>query len=220
MSVTLKPAFLFDLDGTLADTLPDIAATTNHVRELHGLSPVDMATVRTYIGDGAKALIRRALAECTPAQEQTEAFLADAFAAYVEHHRSHCTVHAKLYPGAREHLQQLRAAGHPIAVVTNKPERFAIPLVQHLGLDAFTSVVVGGDTLPTKKPDPAMLVHALLQLQVEAPNATMVGDGLQDVAAGKALGLRTIGCLFGYGKQDALRAAAPDQLWTAFAVAE
>lgn len=220
MFVTLKPAFLFDLDGTLADTLPDITATTNHVRQLHGLTPVDEKTVRSYIGDGAKALIRRALRELESDRELTEEFVATTFAAYVDHHRDQCTVHAQLYPGAREHLQQLRADGHPIAVVTNKPERFAVPLVQHLGLDAFTSVVVGGDTLPTKKPDPAMLVHALQQLHVDAPNATMVGDGLQDVAAGKALNLRTIGCLFGYGKQDALRAAGPDVLWSAFAVAE
>ncbi|HIE70418.1 MAG TPA: HAD family hydrolase, partial [Planctomycetes bacterium] len=153
--VTPKRAFLFDLDGTLADTLPDIAATTNHVRQSHGLSPVDTTTVRTYIGDGAKALLRRALAELSPNEGLHEALLEEAFAAYIEHHRAQCTVHVQLYPGVQSHLILLREAGHGIAVVTNKPEQFAIPVARHLGLDQFTSVIIGGDTLPTKKPDPA-----------------------------------------------------------------
>jgi len=215
--VTAKRAFLFDLDGTLADTLPDIAATTNHVRHIHALSAVDTATVRTYIGDGAKTLLRRALAELAPNEELHKALLEAAFTAYVEHHRVQCTVHAQLYPGVREYLSGLRQSGHGIAIVSNKPEQFAIPLARHLGLDAFASVIIGGDTLPTKKPDPAMLGHALEQLGCSEIGATMGGDGLQDLRAGKALGLRTIACLFGYGDPDALRAEGADEYWSAFA---
>ena len=217
MSVTPSPAFLFDLDGTLVDTLPDIAATTNHVRQLHGLSPIDIATVRTYIGDGAKTLLRRALAEITPRQELAQAVVEDAFAAYVEHHRGQCTVHAQLFPGVYEHLGELHERGCKVAVVTNKPEQFAIPLARHLDLDAFTSVIIGGDTLATRKPDPAMLAHALEQLGSMPKSATMVGDGLQDLRAGKALGLRTIACLFGYGDPELLRAEGADEFWGAFA---
>lgn len=215
--VTPKRAFLFDLDGTLADTLPDIAATTNHIRQSYGLSPVDTTTVRTYIGDGPKALLRRALAELSPNEGLHEALLEEAFAAYIEHHRAQCTVHVQLYPGVQSHLILLREAGHGIAVVTNKLEQFAIPVARHLGLDQFTSVIIGGDTLPTKKPDPAMLAHALEQLACRANAATMVGDGLQDLRAGKALGLRTIGCLFGYGNAQALRSEGADEFWRAFA---
>ena len=211
--MTSKPAFLFDLDGTLADTLPDLAASTNYVREQNGLAAVDDATVRSYIGDGARTLLQRALAEHEPDAQAIEA----AFATYIEHHRAQCTVHTRLFPGAHEHLEQLRQAGHAIAVVTNKPEQFAVPVVKFLGLDAFTSIIVGGDTLPTKKPDPAMLRYALEQLGSSSDGATMVGDGLQDVRSGKRLGVRTIACLFGYGDPAALRAEGADVFWQAFA---
>lgn len=210
------PAFLFDLDGTLADTLPDLAASTNYVRERNGLNVVDEATVRTYIGDGARALLRRALAELRPDNAAIEA----AFATYTEHHRTQCTKLAKLFPGALEYLSGLREQGHAIAVVTNKPEQFAIPVVRHLELDQFASAVIGGDTLPTKKPDPAMLKHALKMLGSTTEQATMIGDGLQDLRAGKALGIRTIGCLFGYGCPEALRSEGADVFWHKFAEAE
>jgi phosphoglycolate phosphatase len=214
--VTAKPAFLFDLDGTLADTLPDLAASTNHVRAMHGLAAVADATVRSYIGDGAKALVQRALAELAP----NPATIETAFASYLEHHVDQCTMHARLFDGVAAYLQQLRQLGHAIAVVTNKPERFAVPVARHLGLMEFTNVIVGGDTLPTKKPDPAMLRHALEQLATPATGATMVGDGLQDLRPAKHLGLRTIACLFGYGDPAALRQEGADIFWTAFAKPE
>jgi len=211
--VNPAPAFLFDLDGTLADTLPDLAASTNHVRQQHDLAPVDLATVRSYIGDGARTLLRRALAERDP----DEALLDRAFAMYAEHHEAQCTKDSRLFVGAYDHLVELRERGHGIAVVTNKPERFALPVVRFLGLDAFSDVVVGGDTLPTKKPDPAMLQLALDRLGAPVEGATMVGDGLQDLRAGKALGMRTIGCLFGYGDPEKLRAEGADAFWQGFA---
>ena len=215
--MTLKPAILFDLDGTLADTLPDLAASTNHVRQLHGLDAVELAIVRTFIGDGIRSLLRRALAEIQADEATTEA----AFLSYSEHHREQCTRHARLFPGVPEHLEQLRQAGHPIAVVTNKPEQFAVPVARHLGLHDFTSVIVGGDTLPTKKPDPAMLRHALEQLGCatgadQLERVTMVGDGLQDLRSGKRLGARTTACLFGYGDAQALRTEGADVFWQAF----
>lgn len=212
MRVTAALAFLFDLDGTLADTLPDLAASTNHVRGLYGLARVDVATVRGYIGDGARALLARALAEVGP----DDAEVARAYDRYVEHHLDQCTVQSRLFDGAAAYLEDLLRRGHPVAVVTNKPERFAVPVARALGLYAFTDVVVGGDTLPTRKPDPAMLRHALDRLGAPAAGATMVGDGLQDLRAGKALGARTIACLFGYGAPAALRAEGADAFWSAW----
>jgi len=212
--VTSKPAFLFDLDGTLADTLPDLAASTNYVREQNGLQAVSEATVRTYIGDGARTLLQRALAERNPDEQAID----KAFASYIEHHQAQCTMQTQLFPGAHAYLEQLRRSGHAIAVVTNKPEQFAVPVAKHLGLDEFTSVIVGGDTLPTRKPDPAMLRHALKQLGSSSDGATMVGDGLQDIRSGKRMGVRTIACLFGYGDPTALLAEGADEFWQAFAI--
>jgi phosphoglycolate phosphatase len=215
--VAPPPPFLFDLDGTLADTLADLAASANHVRDLHGLPPVPVATVRMFVGDGARTLLQRALEDVLPTDEAARQQALDAaFADYVAHHDAQCTVLARTFPGVREHLERLHAAGHPLAVVTNKPERFAVPIVRHLQLDDLLPVVIGGDTLPQKKPDPAPLHHALRQLGAAPNGGTMVGDGLQDLRAAKAGGLRTIACLFGYGDPAALRREGADGYWRAF----
>lgn len=218
-----RPApFLFDLDGTLADTLTDIAASTNHVRAAHGLPAVPVAAVRAFVGDGARTLLRRALADVLPADAASgERAIDAAFAGYVEHHTVQCLRTVRAFPGVREHLESLRAAGHGLAVVTNKPERFAVPIVRHLGLHDLLTVVVGGDTLPLRKPDPAPLALALARLGCGGEVAgTMVGDGVQDLRAGKALGLRTVACLFGYGDAAKLRAEGADAFWCAFGVVE
>lgn len=100
--------------------------------------------------------------------------------------------------------------------MTNKPERFAVPLCAHLGLGELVQVVLGGDSLPVKKPDPAPLHEALRRLGHRGPGATMVGDGVQDLRAGKAAGCSTIACLFGFGEPLKLRAEGADHYWRAF----
>lgn len=211
--VAAPPApFLFDLDGTLADTLADIAASTNHVRSLFGLPTIPVAAVRPLVGDGARQLLARALAERTP----TTADLDRALAGYLDHHAGACTATVVPFPGVDAGLRRLALAAHPLAVVTNKPERFARRIVDHLGWRALLPVVVGGDTLPVRKPDPEPLRHALRLLAVPPTGATMVGDGEQDIRAGKACGLRTIGCLYGYRPPEVLRAAAADAYWATF----
>jgi phosphoglycolate phosphatase len=218
--VTPQP-FLFDLDGTLADTLADIAASTNHVRAGFDLPPLPDAAVRAFVGDGARTLLRRALGERLPTDAgAAERALDDAFARYADHHDRQCTRTVQPFAGVADHLRTLAARGHALAVVTNKPLRFAVPIVQHLGLHDLLPVVVGGDSLPQRKPDPAPLLHALARLGAGATDATMVGDGVQDLRAGKAAGLRTIACLFGYGDPARLRAEGADTCWRAFGVAE
>jgi phosphoglycolate phosphatase len=211
--------FLFDLDGTIADTLADIAASTNHVRGRHGLPPLPDTAVRAFVGDGARTLLQRALADVLPPEPAArERAIDDAFAVYGAHHVHQCTMHVRLFPGVREHLAMLHERGHGLAMVTNKPERFAVAIVRHLGLSDLLRVVIGGDTLPQKKPDPAPLQHALRRLGSTQDTGTMVGDGVQDLRAAKALGLATIACLFGYGDPMRLRAERADRYWQAFGV--
>ena len=211
------PAFLFDLDGTLAHTLPDLQASTNHVRAVYGLPEAPLDVVRSFVGDGAHTLLRRALQPVLPTTTAAQAILLEAaFATYVAHHERQCTGKATLYPGVREHLRGLHERGHPLGVVTNKPERFTLPLLAHLGLTPLLGAIVGGDTLLQKKPDPAPVLHALRTLAAEVHTATMVGDGVQDLRAAKAAGVRTIACLFGYGDPVALRVEAAHVYWRAF----
>ncbi len=222
------PPFLFDLDGTLADTIGDIAASTNHVRTACGLVPLPLEGVRNCIGRGASTLLRRALPELGYGDEDLRWH--DLLKIYVAHHDLQCTETARLYPGVRTYLTALAERGHRMAVVTNKPERFAVVVVRHLGLAELLPVVVGGDTLPQKKPDPAPLFFALRQLGCPLPDSsdgrtapthvsgpgTMVGDGEADLHAGRAAGLRTIACLYGYGREPQLRELGADAYWTRF----
>jgi phosphoglycolate phosphatase len=205
--------WLFDLDGTLAETLGDITQSVNHVRARYELPALSADAVRAIVGDGARTLLRRALTVATP---PADAVVEQAFAEYCAHHETQCTATVRAYPGVPEFLARLRSEGHPRAVVTNKPERFARRIVTHLGLAELLPVVVGGDTLPHRKPDPAPLRAALRACGEELDRGTMVGDGEHDLRAGKALGLCTIACLYGYRSEAALRAVGADLYWRRF----
>lgn len=211
---------LFDLDGTLADTLHDIGASANHVRALHGLPAASYDELRSFVGDGARTLLRRALAPVVPsANAAAEAFLDAAFGHYASHHQQQCTQTVRLFPGVREFLCKQQASGAKMAVVTNKPERFALPVIQHLGLAQLLPVVIGGDTALARKPDPAPLQLALERLGAAGAtrgSATMIGDSVVDLRAGKLLGMRTIACLFGFSAPSALHAEGADEYWQQF----
>lgn len=209
------PPMLFDLDGTLADTLPDIANSANHVRGRSGLPPLPAAAVRGMIGEGAMVLLHRALGELqVPADDA--AFWARARQLYLEHQQQHCTRQVQLYPGVRAGLERFAAAGHAMAVVTNKPFALATAIVRHFDLDALLPVVIGGDTLAVHKPDPAPLRLALARLDAGTTAGVMVGDGVPDLRAGRAAGLSTIACLYGYGDAAALRGIGADRYWSRF----
>lgn len=209
------PPLLFDLDGTLVHSLPDIAASANHVRGHHGLEPVPEATVRTWVGDGARTLLERALAELPDPPD-----LDASYRVYAEHHEVQCTGLVAPFPGVTECLQRWRATGHPLAVVTNKPERFAQRVLAHLGMDSWFGAVVGGDSTAERKPSPLPLQRALEILGTSSDGALMVGDGVQDLRAGQALGIRTAAVLFGYWDEAPLRAAGADEYWPRFGAAE
>lgn len=213
-STSARPAaVLLDLDGTLVDSLDDIAATVNHLREIAGLGTLDREGVRGMLGDGAQKLCERALAGSPRGLG-----VADVWEAYDAHHREQCTRHVRLYDGVRDWLENTRAQGTKLAVVTNKPEAFARRIVEHLDIAAFFDTVVGGDTTSERKPSPLPLLTALDTLGIAAADATMIGDGEQDIRAGKAAGCRTVGVLFGFRDAALVRAEAPDALWSAFGV--
>lgn len=183
---------MFDLDGTLLDTAPDFVHVLNHMRAERDDAPVTLAEVRPVVSRGASAMLKVAF----PAATDTELpALRDRFLALYANSLKRDTV---LFPGMDALLDALDASGRRWGIVTNKPGWLTGPLLAAFGLDVRAACVVSGDTLPTRKPDPAPLLHACALVSV-APAATVyVGDAENDIRAGRGGGLATALALFGY----------------------
>ena len=206
------PPLLLDLDGTLADTLEDIRASTNYVRSAYQLEPLPADAVRDLVGNGVLSLLKNALREAGPFAAVRER----AWSLYREHHGHQCVVHVRPYPGTREHLTRWHREGRPLAVVTNKPEAFASAILDHLELTPYLPVLIGGDTTPHKKPSPEPIWAALDRLGTPRQPAIMVGDSPTDMRAGRAAGLTTIAALYGFRTEDELRREGADIYWRSF----
>ncbi len=186
-------AVLFDLDGTLADTAPDMARTVNVMRERRGLVPVASEKVRPYVSQGARGMICAAF-EITTEHPDFRAMREE----FLEIYSDNLCIGTCLYPGMVEFLDQLESRGVRWGVVTNKFERLAQAVIAGLGLSTRTAVVVGGDTCARAKPFPDPLLFAASALEV-APAATLyVGDDVRDVQAARAAGMPVLVAGYGY----------------------
>lgn len=188
---------LFDLDGTLVDSAPDLQAAANAMLRELGRPPLAIEQIRRMIGDGAPKLVERALAAAGVPNEPLAPRL-DRFLAFYE---AEPTARTRVYPGVRETLDRLFRDGYRMAVCTNKPERATRLVLSDLGIDGPFAAVVGGDTLPVRKPDPRHLLGALRALGGTDPGAAvMVGDNENDAAAARGAGLRLILMRYGYAR--------------------
>lgn len=210
----LEPPLLFDLDGTLVDSLPDIAASTNHVRAEFDLAGLSNAEVQSMLGDGLSKLLERALPGRALDQRRRGERI------YRAHHGEQCTRFVRPFPGVESCLRQWHNDGIPMAVVTNKAGVFAERILDALGLRPYLPVLIDGESGTEKKPSPEPCVRALHALGTPARRGTMIGDSVQDLRAGKAAGLRTVAALFGYRDPVELRAEGADSYWVAFGVPE
>ncbi len=211
----------FDLDGTLVDSVPDLALAVDATLSELGLPAAGEARVRDWVGNGSLVLMERALQYATQASEAPEASSRDrisvdstllerAHAAFLEHYGRDPGAHTRLYPGAREALDALHDRGIPLALVTNKPHAFIAPLLEGLGLAEHFALCLGGDSLPEKKPDPAPLLHVAAHFRVPPAACLMVGDSRHDIAAGRAAGFRTLAVPYGYNHGEPVSASGPD----------
>ncbi|WP_417515753.1 phosphoglycolate phosphatase [Marinobacter sp.] len=204
---------LFDLDGTLVDSAPDLAAAVDRTLEQLGRKPAGIEQVRQWVGHGSPILMRRALAgraDWEPANAADDALFNDALTLFFNNYRQLNGLHAAVYPGVELCLETLRERGCRMAIVTNKPEQFVAPLLKQLGLERYFSLVVGGDTLSTKKPDPAPLLHAMETLQGSRGTTVMIGDSAADVSAAQAAGIPCVAVTYGYNFGRSVQALGAD----------
>ena len=185
-------AILFDLDGTLADTAPDLAAAVNYLRKVRGLEPTPYAILRPTASAGARGMIGAAFG-LTPADEGYETLRLEWFDRY----QSAMAVESTLFDGVPELLAALTAAGIAWGIVTNKPARFTDPLIPQIGL-AHAGCIVSGDTTPHPKPHPAPLLEGASRVGIAPEHCWYVGDDLRDIEAGRAAGMVTVACSWGY----------------------
>ena len=190
------PALLFDLDGTLADTKPDLHAAMNHVLTKNGLSEVPDDAITNMIGGGAREIIKRGLSENGVSWE--DAKLDAATEEFVLWYDQNIDANTKIYPNLRPVLNAAKAANIKMAVVTNKRESLSAKLLFRLGLHGYFDALVGGDTLPKRKPDPDTIELALERLGVPPQEAIMVGDSEADTGGAIAANVATICVSFGY----------------------
>ncbi|MBF0803461.1 MULTISPECIES: phosphoglycolate phosphatase [unclassified Neisseria] len=207
-------AVAFDLDGTLCDSVPDLAAAANATRQHMGLPPLPEHTVASYVGDGIASLVHRVLTDSRNGQAEPGRW-EQAFAFFIRYYREHLSVFTRPYPETEAGLALLRSLGIPLAVVTNKNEVLATELLQQLHLADYFSLILGGDSLPEKKPSPLPLLHAAEVLGTAPADMLMVGDSANDILSAKAAGCLSVGVTFGYGDMTQLSqnpATQPDWL--------
>jgi 2-phosphoglycolate phosphatase len=203
-----RPAVLFDLDGTLIDSAPDLAGAGNEMRLARGLAPLPYESFRPMVGSGARGMVGIAL-QIGPADLVYEA-LRDEF---LERYEARMTRETRIFEAMLPVLDRLDALGVPWGIVTNKATRFAEPLTRWLGLGDRAATLVCGDTTARAKPHPDPLLEAARRLGRDAASCLYVGDDLRDVQAGRAAGMGTVAAAWGYlGTGEAVEAWGADHI--------
>lgn len=194
---------IFDLDGTLVNTLDDITASVNYTLDRLGRPPLPSDTVRQYVGDGIEMLMTRSLGK---AAER----IADAVTIYREHHKQNLSVRSSLYPAVQETLEYFSSI--PLAVISNKTMEFVRPLLDDLGIGRYFSLIIGADFGLPLKPAPDSVQRIMAEFNVPKDQTLIVGDGTTDISAGKAAGALTCSVTYGFRSESELRKAGPDYI--------
>ena len=192
---------IFDLDGTLIDSLPDLVDATNHMRGGFGLSRLTSDAVRALVGQGVRSLVERALPGAPPLRVD------EGMSLFLGYNIAHITDKTRLYPGVVETLEALQGQGLALCVLSNKNVALCREVLSRLGIARFFQTVFGADSLPFRKPSPEPVLALLREFGVAAGECIMIGDSINDVAAGQGAGVVTAGCSYGYGDISELAGA-------------
>jgi len=209
MSIRKPKMILIDVDGTLVDSVPDLAYCVDELMTTLGREPHGEAKVRDWVGNGVERLCRRALVGQLEGEPSDEDF-ARAYPVFLELYADNTSKRSCLYPGVREGLDYLKSEGYPLGCVTNKAAQFTLPLLKDLGIYDEFGIVVSGDSLPVKKPDPGPLLHAAAHFGVSAEASLMLGDSQSDVKAARAAGFQIVCMSYGYNHGEDIRRYEPD----------
>ena len=219
MTVGIKQLLIFDFDGTLIDSVPDLADATNDMLTTLGKKTYPIETIRNWIGNGSRLLVERALVGKV---DVLEGELTVEEANHAEHlffeaYKNLSGSKTVAYPDVDSGLKKLKAAGFTLALVTNKPIRFVPKILRSFGWQDLFSEVLGGDSLSTKKPDPAPLLHVCKALNVTPEKAVMIGDSRNDILAGQNANMDTLGLSYGYNYGQDIRELNPTAAFDDFA---
>lgn len=200
---------LIDVDGTLVDSVPDLAYCVDEMMDQLGMPRRGEAAVRQWVGNGVERLTRRALINQLDG-EPDEALFEKAMPIFMDLYAENTSRRSCLYPGVEEGIAYLNQAGYRLGCVTNKAEQFTVPLLTDLGIIDNFEIVVSGDTLPKKKPDPMPLLHAAEAMGVTPEESMMLGDSMSDVKAARAAGFQIVCMSYGYNHGVDIRDSDPD----------
>ena len=192
-------AVVIDLDGTLLDTAPDLAEAANRMLAELKLPPIEEALLKTYIGNGVARLIKRVLTRDMNA-EPDAALFAKTRPVYEKHYAAVVSLNSRPYPGVVDGLKALKQAGYRLACITNKAEKFTLSLLKDAGLHDYFELILAGDTLPKKKPDPMPLMYACEKFGVAPDEMLLIGDSLNDTQAARAAGCYVFCVPYGYNR--------------------
>lgn len=205
-----KPAMvLIDVDGTLVDSVPDLAYCVDEMLKQLGMPLRGDARVRQWVGNGVERLVRRALINQLDG-EPDEALFIRALPIFEALYRDNTSKRSRLYPGVKSALDFLKTTDVRLGCVTNKAAQFTLPLLRDLGISDYFELIVCGDTLPKKKPDPMPLLHAAEKLGVKPAQSLMLGDSQSDVKAARAAGFNIVCMSYGYNHGEDIRNYKPD----------
>ncbi len=206
-----KKLILFDLDGTLIDSAPDLTYAVNAMLREFGFKSYDLESVHNWVGNGASMLVKRALLGKRDVEDQEieRDLFEKALASFMEHYRHNLCEKTYIYKGVDETLTELKRRGYRLAIVTNKPYAFVSPILEKLGLSKLFEYTIGGDSLPLKKPDPSPLLHVCDKFDCKVEEALMVGDSKNDILAANRCGMESVGVRYGYNYGEDIKSYRP-----------
>ncbi len=196
--------YIFDLDGTLIDTRKDLTTAVNILRRSYNLPPIDVKTVTSMVGDGIKKLVERSISEAGKVD------IEKALQIFNEAYSKHLLDNTHAYQGILDVLESLKNSGKKIAVNTNKADKFAIEILKKLGMYSYFDIIIGGDSVSRKKPDPEGIFTIIENLKVDVSESLMIGDGKNDIIASKKAGIKSAYVMYGYTTINDISELSPD----------